>query len=66
MTKYIILTGGTGFIGSHVLEELLKLNKKVILLKRSFSKAGASETATISGSVVKISTGFWLSDQKMR
>ena len=37
MSKYIILTGGTGFIGSHILERLLKLNKKVILLKRSFS-----------------------------
>lgn len=32
-----MLTGGTGFIGSHLLEELLKLNKKVILIKRSFS-----------------------------
>lgn len=37
MSRYILLTGGTGFIGSHLLEKLLKLNKKVILLKRSFS-----------------------------
>jgi nucleoside-diphosphate-sugar epimerase len=37
MSKYILITGGTGFIGSHLLEELLNLNKKVILLKRSFS-----------------------------
>lgn len=37
MSKYILLTGGTGFIGSHLLEELLNLNKKVILLKRSYS-----------------------------
>ena len=37
MSKYIILTGGTGFVGSHLLEKLLKLNKKIILLKRSFS-----------------------------
>lgn len=37
MSRYILLTGGTGFIGSNLLEELLNLNKKVILLKRSFS-----------------------------
>ena len=37
MSKYILLTGGTGFVGSHLLEELLNLNQKVILLKRSFS-----------------------------
>lgn len=37
MSKYILLTGGTGFVGSHLLEKLLNLNKKVILLKRSYS-----------------------------
>lgn len=37
MSEYILLTGGTGFVGSHLLEKLLNLNKKVILLKRSFS-----------------------------
>lgn len=37
MSKYILLTGGTGFVGSHLLEKLLDLNRKVILLKRSFS-----------------------------
>lgn len=37
MSEYILLTGGTGFIGSHLLEKLLDLNKKVILLKRTFS-----------------------------
>lgn len=37
MPKSILLTGATGFIGSHILEELLKNNYEVILLKRSFS-----------------------------
>ena len=37
MSGHVILTGGTGFVGSHLLERLLKLDKKVILLKRSFS-----------------------------
>ena len=37
MSKYIILTGATGFVGSHLLEKLLDIHKKVIVLKRSFS-----------------------------
>lgn len=35
--KYILITGGTGFIGSHLVERLLDQNQNVILLKRSFS-----------------------------
>jgi nucleoside-diphosphate-sugar epimerase len=37
MTKKILLTGGTGFIGSQLAEKLLKKNKDVILLKRPSS-----------------------------
>ncbi len=33
----ILLTGATGFLGSHLLEGLLEQNYKVIILKRSFS-----------------------------
>lgn len=37
MIKSILLTGGTGFIGSNLLEELLKKKYEVILIKRSTS-----------------------------
>lgn len=33
----ILLTGATGFLGSHLLPELIKKGHKVIILKRSFS-----------------------------
>jgi len=33
----VLLTGATGFFGSHILEMLLKSNYSVIILKRSFS-----------------------------
>jgi len=35
--KTILLTGATGFLGSHLLKRLLKENYNVIVLKRSFS-----------------------------
>jgi len=37
MSKTILLTGGTGFLGSNLLKKLLSLDYNVILLKRSFS-----------------------------
>ncbi len=37
MSKTVLLTGATGFIGSHLLEELINQNYEVIILKRSFS-----------------------------
>ncbi len=33
----ILLTGATGFLGSHLLAELIKKGYKVIIFKRSFS-----------------------------
>ena len=35
--KYILLTGGTGFIGSQLAEKLLEQKENIILLKRSYS-----------------------------
>ncbi len=37
MNKSILLTGATGFLGSHILKKLLATNYKIIILKRSFS-----------------------------
>jgi nucleoside-diphosphate-sugar epimerase len=37
MIKKILLTGATGFIGSHLLEKLIQEDYDVIILKRSFS-----------------------------
>lgn len=33
----ILLTGATGFLGSHILNRLLQADYKVVILKRSFS-----------------------------
>ena len=33
----ILLTGATGFLGSHLLRKLVTLNSRVIIVKRSFS-----------------------------
>lgn len=37
MTDTLLLTGATGFIGSHLLETLLENNYRMVILKRSFS-----------------------------
>ena len=37
MTKHILVTGASGFIGSHVTEELIKEGFNVTILKRSFT-----------------------------
>ena len=43
MVKTILLTGATGFLGSHLLERLLDFGYKVIILKRSFSNTSRIE-----------------------
>lgn len=44
MNNKILITGSTGFIGSHLLEELLKSqNHEIILLKRSYSNTARIE-----------------------
>lgn len=37
MKKCILLTGATGFLGSHLVKKLLKERQDVVILKRSFS-----------------------------
>ena len=37
MTRRILITGGTGFIGSHLVEELVNRKYRPIVLKRSYS-----------------------------
>ncbi|MHB9292361.1 NAD-dependent epimerase/dehydratase [Hollandina sp. SP2] len=37
MNKTVLLTGGTGFLGSYLVHDLLKNNYRVIVLKRSIS-----------------------------
>jgi nucleoside-diphosphate-sugar epimerase len=37
MNETVLVTGGTGFIGSHVIEHLLDTGYRVVLFKRSFS-----------------------------
>jgi CDP-paratose synthetase len=38
MSKTVLLTGGTGFLGSHIVKSLINENFKVIVVKRSSSK----------------------------
>lgn len=37
MSKTILLTGGTGYLGSHLLKRLVRTRNKIVLLKRSTS-----------------------------
>jgi len=38
MSSTVLITGATGFLGSHLVKALLNDNYKVVILKRSFSK----------------------------
>ena len=44
MDKCFLVTGATGFLGSHVVKKLLAEGQKVVILKRSFSNAKRLET----------------------
>ena len=37
MKNTVLITGATGFLGSHLVKALLKDNYRVVILKRSFS-----------------------------
>ena len=39
MSSTVLITGATGFLGSHLVKALLKDNYRVVILKRSFSNA---------------------------
>lgn len=41
VAEYVFLTGATGFIGAHLLEQLLKKNYKVRFAARTDAKAQA-------------------------
>lgn len=47
MVSYILLTGGTGFLGSHILNKLIESNYPVIVLVRKTS--GLEKIAHLSG-----------------
>jgi nucleoside-diphosphate-sugar epimerase len=38
MSSTVLITGATGFLGSHLVKALLKDNYRIVILKRSFSK----------------------------
>jgi len=50
----IMITGGLGFIGSHLAEELVKQNHKLILLTKTYSKKSNIDTIKKSVIIEKI------------
>ena len=44
MSKTILLTGATGFLGSHLIKKILEFDYKVIVLKRSYSNIDRIKT----------------------
>ncbi len=50
-SKTILLTGATGYLGSHLLKRLVMTNDRVVLLKRSSSDTGTGRIRDFIGSL---------------